>query len=78
MRVFCVPLQVVSDGMTDATEIFCFHYNLSLQAFGSVFLCIYVYICVFLHLCFCVCATYADPGVFEGLCGSDAFTRVDG
>lgn len=34
--------------------------------------------CVFLHLCLSVCATYADPGVFEGLSGSDAFTGVDG
>ena len=25
-----------------------------------------------------VCVTYADPGVFERLCGSDAFTGVDG
>lgn len=32
----------------------------------------------FLHLCLRVCATYADPGVFQGLCGSDAFTGVDG
>lgn len=22
--------------------------------------------------------TYADPGVFEGFCRGDAFTRVDG
>lgn len=74
----CVPLQVVSDGMTGAPETFCYHYNLSLPVFGSLCLCIIAYICVFLHLCFCVHATYADPGVFEGLCGSDAFTRVDG
>ena len=35
--------------------------------------------CVCLCGCVCVCvATYADPGVFEGLCGSDALTGVDG
>lgn len=31
-----------------------------------------------LHVCMCVQNTYADPGVFEGLCSSDTFTRVDG
>lgn len=30
------------------------------------------------HLCTCVQNTYADPGVLEGLCSSDAFARVDG
>lgn len=80
MRVVCVDLQVVTGGTTDATETFCYHYNLSLSAFGSFSVCLYicVYTCVFLHLCLCVHATYADPGVFEGLCSSDAFTRVDG
>ena len=38
--------------------------------------CVCVRVCVG---CVCVCvATYADPGVFEGLCGSDALTGVDG
>ena len=40
--------------------------------------CEAAYLCV-LHICnLCVCATYADPGMFEGLCGSNAFTGVDG
>lgn len=30
-----------------------------------------------LSLSECVCATYADPRVFEGLRGSDAFARID-
>lgn len=25
-----------------------------------------------------LCDTYADPGVFEGVCGSDSLGRVDG
>lgn len=29
-------------------------------------------------VCVCICATYADPGMFEGLGGGDAFTGVDG
>lgn len=35
-------------------------------------------ISVSVSVCVCMCATYADPGVFESLCGSDAFTGVDG
>ncbi len=55
--------------------------SLSLSVRGYLFnlsASVYLFMCVLLHLCLCLCATYADPGVFEGLCGSDAFTGVDG
>lgn len=70
LRVF---VQVGSDGIPKTVPIIVYHYQ-----YVGLYCCVCICksVCVFLHRC-CLCATYADPGMFEGLCGSDAFTGVD-
>lgn len=62
--------------IADASTAFHWQYNISLLVCGLFNFGICLYVCVFASAC--VCATYANPGVFEGLCSSDAFTWVDG